>query len=115
MAHSKFSARNAWNPNFRQLPPTAIIQYAWRAVGGNGKRSEEKHMTKGHLLLGTLLLTLMAYSASRAHDARQPPLYCGAPVATEDGWSIATPEDVGFDPLRFVSGRSAGSPHRATI
>jgi CubicO group peptidase (beta-lactamase class C family) len=55
-------------------------------------------MTKGHLLLGTLVLTLMAYSASRAQDARQTPPYCGAPVATEDGWSIATPEDVGFDP-----------------
>ena len=55
-------------------------------------------MTKGHLLLGTLVFTLMAYSTSRAQDARQTPPYCGAPVATEDGWSIATPEDVGFDP-----------------
>ena len=55
-------------------------------------------MTEGHFLLGTLVLTFMAYAASRAQDARQTPPYCGAPVATEDGWSIATPEDVGFDP-----------------
>src|SRR4029450_1251261 len=55
-------------------------------------------MTKGHCLLGILVLTLMAYSASLAQDARQTPPYCGAPVATEDGWSIATPADAGFDP-----------------
>jgi CubicO group peptidase (beta-lactamase class C family) len=56
-------------------------------------------MTKGHFLLGILVLTLMAYSASLAQDARQTPAPCGAPVATEDGWSIATPEEVGFDPV----------------
>ena len=55
-------------------------------------------MTKGHLLLGILVLTLMAYAASLAQDARQTPATCGAPVATADGWSIATPADVGFDP-----------------
>jgi CubicO group peptidase (beta-lactamase class C family) len=55
-------------------------------------------MTKGHLLLGILVLTLMAYSSSLGQDTRQTPANCGAPVATEDGWSIATPEDVGFDP-----------------
>jgi CubicO group peptidase (beta-lactamase class C family) len=55
-------------------------------------------MTKGHLLLGILVFTLMAYSSSLGQDTRQTPANCGAPVATEDGWSIATPEDVGFDP-----------------
>jgi CubicO group peptidase (beta-lactamase class C family) len=40
----------------------------------------------------------MAYASSLAQDARQTPPYCGAPVATEDGWSIATPADAGFDP-----------------
>jgi CubicO group peptidase (beta-lactamase class C family) len=55
-------------------------------------------MTKGRFLLGTLVLTLIAYAASLAQDARQTPPYCGAPVTTEDGWSTATPEEVGFDP-----------------
>jgi CubicO group peptidase (beta-lactamase class C family) len=55
-------------------------------------------MTKGHFLLGILVLTLMAYSSSLAQDARQTPAPCGAPVATEDGWSIATPDEVGVDP-----------------
>jgi CubicO group peptidase (beta-lactamase class C family) len=55
-------------------------------------------MTKGHFLLGILVLTLLAYSSSLAQDAQQTPAHCGTPVATEDGWSIATPEDVGFDP-----------------
>jgi CubicO group peptidase (beta-lactamase class C family) len=55
-------------------------------------------MTKGHVLLGFLVLTFMAYASSLAQDARQTPPYCGAPVATEDGWSIATPADAGFDP-----------------
>ena len=55
-------------------------------------------MTKGHFLLGILVLTLMAYASSLAQDARQTPAPCGAPVATEDGWSIATPDEVGVDP-----------------
>jgi CubicO group peptidase (beta-lactamase class C family) len=55
-------------------------------------------MTKGHVLLGTLVLTLMAYAVSLAQDARHTPPFCGAPVATEDGWSIAPPDEVGFDP-----------------
>jgi len=55
-------------------------------------------MTKGHVLLGILVLTLLAYSSSLAQDAQHTPAHCGAPVATEDGWSIATPDEVGFDP-----------------
>jgi CubicO group peptidase (beta-lactamase class C family) len=55
-------------------------------------------MTKGHVLLGTLVLTLMAYAVSLAQDARHTLPFCGAPVATEDGWSIAPPDEVGFDP-----------------
>jgi CubicO group peptidase (beta-lactamase class C family) len=55
-------------------------------------------MTKGRFFLGILVLTLITYAASLAQDARQTPANCGAPIATEDGWSIATPGDVGFDP-----------------
>jgi len=55
-------------------------------------------MTKGRFFLGILVLTLITYSASLAQDAQQTPANCGAPDATEDGWSIATPGEVGFDP-----------------
>jgi CubicO group peptidase (beta-lactamase class C family) len=55
-------------------------------------------MTRGHFLLGILVLTFMAHAASLAQDARPAPATCGAPVATEDGWSIATPAESGFDP-----------------
>jgi CubicO group peptidase (beta-lactamase class C family) len=44
------------------------------------------------------VLTLITYSASLAQDARQTPASCGAPVAIEDGWSIAPPDEIGFDP-----------------
>jgi CubicO group peptidase (beta-lactamase class C family) len=55
-------------------------------------------MTKGYVLLGILVLTCMAYAASLAQDAPHTPASCGAPVATDDGWSIAPPDAVGFDP-----------------
>src|SRR5215469_16265393 len=55
-------------------------------------------MTAGRLLFGTLMLTLMASAVSLAQDARHTPATCGAPVATDDGWSIAPPDAVGFDP-----------------
>jgi CubicO group peptidase (beta-lactamase class C family) len=55
-------------------------------------------MTKGHVLLGILVLACMASAASLAQDAPHMSASCGAPVATDDGWSVAPPEAVGFDP-----------------
>jgi len=69
-------------------------------------------MTKGHFLLGILVLTLLAYASSLAQDAQQTPAHCGTPVATADGWSIATPAEVGVDPAALCqwSGRRIATP-----
>jgi CubicO group peptidase (beta-lactamase class C family) len=42
------------------------------------------------------LLLLLAPLAVHAQSG--PPPDCGTPVATEDGWQVATPETAGFDP-----------------
>ena len=51
---------------------------------------------KKHIL--TVLLLVLAFSAE-AHDTAN----CGAPAALDDGWSIATPAEAGFDPARLCA------------
>jgi len=55
-------------------------------------------MTTRPVLLGILMLTCMASAASLVQDAPHTLASCGTPVATDDGWRIALPDAVGFDP-----------------
>jgi CubicO group peptidase (beta-lactamase class C family) len=50
---------------------------------------------KKHIL--TLSLLVAFTFGAEAHDAAD----CGAPAALDDGWSIATPAEAGFDPAKL--------------
>jgi len=71
-----------------------------------------------HLLALLLAWSLALFASPYAGHARDVPAGCSAPIQVDEGWTMATPKDAGFDLVhhgKLVVERYKGTDYRPSI